>query len=424
MKIEKPSNNNYCATVVSLKNIVPLDNCDNVVATTIFGFQAIVSKTAQIGDVGIVFPAETKLSDEFCRFNNLYRHAEKNADTTKKGYIEDSQRIKAVKFRGNVSNCLFMELASLEWTGIKIKELKEGDEFDTLNGKEICRKYVVRERMPRANKQAQPKRFTRVDTKFMPEHFDTDNFFKWSPTLDPETPVIVSQKIHGTSIRIGNTIVKRKLNLMENILKRVGVKVQETEFDYVYGSRKVIKDINNPYHNHFYDIDIWTEEGKKLIGLIPENYLVYAELVGWTPSGEAIQKDYTYGIEKGKAELYVYRVAVVNNQGIVQDLCWDHMKEFCTAIGVKMVAEMWRGKLKDFQAQDYLDKRFFESEYRQCLWLGEDKNLVDEGVVVRVDKRTPYCMKAKSPLFLEHETNLMDAGVSDLETEQAVEEVA
>ncbi len=423
MKLDKPINNNYCATVVAIKNIVPLENCDNVVGTTIFGFQAIVQKDIQIGELGIVFPAETQLSDEYCYHNNLYRHGDKNHNESKKGYIEDNRRVRAVKFRGNRSDCLFMPLESLAYTGVKVADLKEGEEFDHLNGKEICRKYVIAVREPRTNKQHKEKKFIRVDTKFMPEHFDTDNFFKYGPTLDPETFVTVTQKIHGTSIRIGNTIVKRRLNLVEKGLKLCGVKIQETEFDYVYASRKVIKDINNPYHNHFYGVDIWTEEGKKLVGLIPENYLVYAELVGWTCEGKEIQKDYTYGIETGKAELYVYRVAFVNNQGIVQDLCWDHLKEFCKASGLKVVPELWSGKLKDFNVLEFLDKRFYDAGQKQCLWLGDNQNIVDEGVVIRVDRRTPYTMKAKSPLFLEHETKILDTGMVDLESEQSQEEI-
>jgi len=418
MKIDKPINQNYCATVVKIANIVPLENCDNVVATTIFGLQAIVGKDTKIGDIGIVFPAETQLSEDFCKNNNLYRHAEKNKDTTQQGYIEDNRRIKAVKFRGNVSNCLFSSLDSLLWTKIKLDSLVEGDSFDFLNGKGICKKFVIKIHEPRANHQHVPKFFQRVEPKYMPEHFDTENYFKNVGTLNPETDIIVSQKIHGTSIRIGNTQVLRKLNLFEKGLKKLGVKIQEREFDYVYASRKVVKDINSPYAQGFYDTDIWTEEGSKLKGLIPENYIIYAELVGWTSGGGQIQEDYNYGIEKGKAELYVYRVAIINNQGISQDLCWDHMIEFCKSVGLKTVCEVWRGKLKDFKVDDFINKRFFEEGYRNCLSLGDNKDLVDEGVVVRVDRRTPYCLKAKSPIFLEHETRILDKGVEDLESSQ------
>ena len=255
MKINKPENGGYCATVVKIKNIIPLENCDNVVATSIFGFQAIVDKSVQIGDLGIVFSAETQLSDEFCYNNNLYRHGDRNLDQSQKGYIEDNRRIRAIKFRGNNSNCFFVSLSSLLWaaTMSDLATLKEGDEFDELNGKKICQKYVVFVPTPR-NCVSQKKNFSRVEAKHMPEHIETDNFHKWGDTVPDDKQIIVTQKIHGTSIRIGNTFAKRKLNIFEKILRFIGVPVSEVTHDYIYGSRKVIKDINNPYQNHFYSV--------------------------------------------------------------------------------------------------------------------------------------------------------------------------
>lgn len=421
INIDKPENGNYCATIVKISNIIPLENCDNVVATIIFGFQAIVGKDTQIGDIGVMFTAETQLSDDFCHFNNLYRHGEKNLDQSQKGYIEDSRRIRAIKFRGNTSSCFFTSLESLKWTGVDASLLPVGAEFDKLNGKEICKKFAVPVKAMRGQESSN-KSYSRVDKKHMPEHLDSDAYFKWGHEIPDETSVIVTQKIHGTSIRVGNTIVSRKLSLFERLLKKCKVIISESGHDMVYGSRKVIKDINNPYQNHFYGSDIWTREGEKLIGLIPENYIVYGELVGWT--GELpIQKNYTYGIEKPNAELYVYRIAIINNQGISTDLSWDSVMEFCRHSGLKHVPEIWRGKKKDFDVQRYMDKRYFDSGLLQCLQLSNpEMDLVDEGVCVRVEGLTPRIFKAKAPKFFEHETALLDKGEEDLESSQSTNE--
>lgn len=418
MKIDKPENANYAATVVSLKNIVPLATCDNVVGTSLFGFQAIVGKDHQVGDLGIVFPCETQLSDEHCHYNNLYRHGDKNDNPGVKGYIEDNRRIRAQKFRGHVSNALFMSLDSLAWTRADLSELREGDEFDTLNGKEICRKYMPK-RNPMRQQQAQEKKFNRVDAIHMPEHYDTENFWKNRDKIDPEAEVVVTQKLHGTSIRIGHTIVKRKLSILEKLAKFIGVKVQETEHDYVFGSRKVIKDANNPDQVHYYEMDIWSQEGKKLQGILPENYLVYAELIGYTPEGAEIQKNYSYGMAVGIVEMYIYRIAIVNSRGLLTDLSWDQVKEFCKTNNLKSVPEVWRGKLKDLNVESYIDKRFFDEGHRHCLSLGANVELVDEGVCVRADGLRPYILKAKSPKFLEHETKILDSGTEDLESSQS-----
>lgn len=428
MKLESPQNNNYCATVVEIRSIVTLANCDNVVSVPIFGFSAIVSKDIKVGDIGIVFPAETQLSDEFCSQNNLYRHKEKNRNPEETGYIEDNRRIRAVKFRGNTSSCLFMPLTSLKYTGIKIEDLKIGNEFDVIDGQQICTKYFVPVRVGRGQNQ-QAKKESRVEAKFMPEHYSTENFFKNALALDQSLEVIVTQKLHGTSIRIGNTIVKRKKNLIEKIVKYLGVTVKETDYDYIYGSRKVIKDPNNPNQMHYYDADIWTEEGQKLKGLIPKNYLVYAELIGWTSDGAELQKNYTYGIPKGETKLYVYRVAVVNEDGFILDLSWEQTKQFCTERGLLHVPELGKYTLLELtQAEfhltkSYLDVRYFDSDvsmnHKNAVWLGEHKELVDEGICIRIEGLTPQIFKAKSPIFLQHETSLLDKGIEDLESQES-----
>lgn len=257
MKFNTPKNENYAATVVSLKNILPLEGCENVVATTIFGLQAIVRKDSMAGDIGIFFPAECQLSDGYCRENNLYRHADFNRDKEKKGYLEDNRRVKAMKFRGHASSALFLPLSSLSYLGIKETDLSVGDTFDEINGQEICKKYFVPQRNEgRVNAQPKAKRFTRVDTTFIPEHFATDNYWRNAHIVSPDTEVIVTQKIHGTSIRIANTKVHRKLTLRDRIAKFFGATIQDWEYDYVFGSRKVIKDIYNPNAQHYYDTSL------------------------------------------------------------------------------------------------------------------------------------------------------------------------
>lgn len=417
MRLNPPVNNNYCATVVRIKNLIPLPGCDNLMGTNIFGFQAIVSKKSRIGDAGLFFPAETQLSAEYSSKNNLYRHGDRNVDHDAKGYLEDNARVKAIKFRGNVSNGLFMPLSSVDYLGVSADEFSEGDEFDEIQGFPICNKYVVPTRGNGNTNMPKVKKESRVDAKFMPEHFSTDNYFKNSDHIDPDHIVIVTQKIHGTSIRIANTIVNRKKTLRDRIAEFFGVQVQPTELAYVFGSRKVIKDANNPDQAHYYEEDIWTNEGKKLEGMIPENYLVFGELVGWTAGGAEIQKDYTYNMPPRQCKLYVYRVAFVNDRGLVTDLTWDQVVEFCGIRGIATVPEIWRGKHKRFKVEKYLDKRL-KKLFPACLPL--DKNdTVDEGVCIRVDGLTPKIYKAKGPKFFEHETKVLDAGTVDLESEES-----
>lgn len=424
MKIDTPINKNYCGVVVKINHIFTLDNCDNIVATNIFGYQVLISKEVKQGDIGIFFPAETQLSDRYCYENNLYRHSNLNKDGSQKGYFEDNRRIRAIKFRGNVSNGLFMPLTSLNFTGVKLSLLEEGNEFDILNGIEICKKYVIPRKENTRKSNEVDRGFIRADKKFMPEHIDTENFFRNMDKINPDSEVIVTQKIHGTSIRIAHTMVNHKKTFVEKIASWFGAKIIDTEYDYLYGSRKVIKDANNPNQNHFYEQDIWSLEGHKLDGLLPENYIVYAELIGYTPDGKEIQKNYTYNIPVGNCELYIYRIAIVNSKGNLTDLSWKQVKEFCVKNGLKHVPELFTTKASNLinnegqAVKDLLDKRYFP-EYPQCVYLG-DNDLSDEGVCMRIDSLIPQIYKAKSPKFLEHETSLLDKGEEDLESSQNI----
>jgi hypothetical protein len=421
MKLQKPENENYAATVVALQSIVPLEGSDNIVGTPLFGFQAIVGKDSQPGDLGIVFPAESQLSVEYAKENNLFRHGDLNRDESAKGYLEDNRRVKAMKFRGHRSDCLFMPITSLSYIkGLKLEELKEGDTFDKLGDHNICNKYVVKRTRNEARLEKNKEKFIRVDKKFMPEHYDSDQYYRNSDVIPPERLITVTQKLHGTSIRVGHTVVRNRLGVRARLAKLIGVKVQEHSMDYVFGSRKVIKDVNNPNQNHFYSTDIWTEEGAKLTGKIPENFLLFGELIGWTPEGNPIQKNYTYQVPEKTCDLYIYRVAFINAQGFVCDLAWDQVKEFCRDRDIRTVPELWRGPHKEFVVEDFIDTKYHEQGYPGAVPL-DKASPVDEGVCIRADGIAPYILKAKGPEFYAHETKMLDEEALDVEAEESTE---
>lgn len=421
MKLQTPENKNYAATIVTIKEIHPLEGSDNIVGTTLFGSQAIVGKDTQVGDVGIYFPAETQLSQEFAYENNLHDHGNLNKDQGTSGYLGDNRRVRAIRLRGHRSDCLFLPLTSLSYVkGLKLADLKDGDTFDTLLDKSICNKYIVKKtKKEQRLEKNKTKVFSRVDKKFLPEHYDTDNYFRYAETIPVGRWVTITQKLHGTSIRVGHTVVARKLTIRDRAAKVIGAQVKDTEMDYVFGSKRVIKDINNPNQNHFYTTDIWTEEGKKLEGLLPENFLVYGELIGWTPDGGLIQKNYTYQVPQGATDLYIYRVAFINDKGFITDLSWDQVKEFCNDRGLKHVPELYSGPMPTQPeiVSWFIDKKFRDDGYPQAVPLDKESP-VDEGVCIRVDAMQPYILKAKSPLFLEHETKMLDQEATDLESEE------
>lgn len=418
MKLIDPENPNYAAVVVKINAVNDLEGCDNVVGAPLMGFQAIVGKDTTPGMLGIVFPAETQLSEEYARLNNLHRHGNLNDNEGAQGYLEDNRRVKAMKFRGHRSDCLFMPLESLSYIkNLDVSLFSEGDVFDRIGDNLICNKFVVKRKAGEARIEKNKERFVRVEKKFLPEHYTTDSYFRNSHIIPESREVIVTQKLHGTSIRIANTIVARKISLLEQIAKRLGVLVENSGYDYIYGSKRVIKDVHNPNQNHFYSTDIWTEEGSKLDGLLPQGYIAYGELIGWTPEGSPIQKHYTYNIPVGTCDLYIYRIAYINPQGLLTDLSHDQMVEFCRDRGLRTCPVVWRGLYKDFDVNQFIDRRFQEEGYAGVVPLAEESP-VDEGVCIRLDGLAPYILKAKGEKFFAHETKMIDEEAQDLEEEE------
>ncbi|MEU4709453.1 RNA ligase family protein [Nocardia salmonicida] len=419
MKFDTPKNENYAAVILRVSHIKPIPKRDRIESIPLYGHNAVVAKGWNVGDLGVFFPAEVQLSEQYARENNMHRHGDRNADPGQSGYLEDSRRVKAIKLGDERSNALFMPLSSLASFGVKPEDFREGDTFDTLNGQEVCRKYVVREPGTPNNQAPKDRSGDRVDRKVFPEHIDTSNYWRSAEKVAGMGRVVVTQKLHGTSIRVGRVPVRRSLSRLERLAARFGVRVQTHEYASVYGSRKVIKDANTVGQNHFYAQDIWTQKGRELDGILPDGWIAYGELIGWTPDGAPIQKGYTYELPPRQSKIYIYRIAVVNASGVSVDLSQSAMVEFCKNHGLNYVPVLWAGNPADFRVDDWMDQNYANAGFTNAVAAGN--GVVDEGVVVRGEGLAPVLLKAKAPQFLEHETSLLDNGTEDLESAEAAQ---
>jgi hypothetical protein len=437
--IETRGNENYAATIVQVRHLEPLEGLDNLAGLRVLGFQALVPKDTPIGSLMVVFGAETQLSESFASANNLFRHSELNADPDAKGYLEDNRRVKAIKMRGHRSDALALPLDSLafflnETAGMGPAlglDLPEGTVFDHLEGHEVCRKYIVPgTKVPGSGNQTPKKQ--RVSARVFPEHYDTTNGWRNSHLIPSHAYVTVTQKLHGTSVRFGNVLVEREkpLRWWERLLTKVGVPVPTTERAFVVGSRRVTKSVQgvSKSGDHFYgEGDIFTEAVSQYAEVIPKDFLVFGEIVGYTPEGQPIQPKYTYNLAPGRNRLYVYRVATVNEDGNVMDLPWEAVKQFCRERGMEHVPQLWSGfydmalHLLESGENAWIDTRHADT-YNGIAVPLSDKGTVDEGVVVRADLGyIPTALKFKSPIFLGHETKMLDAGEVDTESAESVE---
>jgi len=434
MNLQPPKNPNYAATIVRLKDFVDLPNCDNVKAALIFGNSVIVAKTVQVGNLGVFFPVETAISTEFLGKNNQYRKPEYgNSDPNEKGFFEQHGRVKAMKFRGHKSEGFWIPVHSLDYLGAG--PFEEGQVFDAVGEHEICRKYVPRGQGGKtSSNQARQAKLedSIVDGQFR-LHFDTENFRRNAHKVQPEDWISISDKWHGTSVVIAKILVKRNLRWHERVLRKFGVAVQESNYGLTYSSRRVIKAVNGIEKNnqHFYSEDIWGVVAKEVEDRIPNGFTLYGEIVGFTPEGQPIQGGYAYGCAPKQHKFVVYRVTSTNDDGLVIELSWQQMTEFCNKYGFDQVPTIYLGRAKYILPRDtpWIDSL---SEWQQEIlsvmertWVHDQDcpyngKLPAEGIVIRID-RLHECesFKLKNFRFLEAESKALDKGELDTETAQS-----
>lgn len=448
MKLNKPKNSNYAAVVVEIQTTIPLEGCDNVHAAIIMGNHVIVSKDTKAGDVGLYFPLECQLSEKYLSSNNLYRKAELNSDKEKKGYFEENGRIRCVKFRGHKSEGLFMPLGSLKFTGINylLFEQEIGAEFDEINDIEICRKYVIKHQQNSMSRNApklkrKSKESKLVDNQFR-FHEDTNMLYKNLHKIQPDSLISITYKLHGTSGISSYILCKKPLKWYEKVLKYVGVNIVDTHYDYIYSSRKVIKNEElNPNAQHYYSEDIWGIADKELRPFLQKGLTLYYEIVGYLPNGGMIQKDYDYGYNQPNPittpsshflpykegehyGTYLYRITYTNVDGKVFEYSAKQVQDFCKKNGLKAVPELYYGKVKDFYA--FRITEHWESDFLEAIKIAYNEKdcyicnskVPEEGCVIRIEQPDFEAYKQKSNRFYERETKLLDKGEVNLEDNQ------
>lgn len=441
MKITTPKNINYCATVVEIKEIFPLEGLDSLAATRIFDNQVLIQKDTKPGTVGLFFPVETQLSTEFLRNNNIYRNPELNLDTNHKGYFEDNGRIKCVKFRGFSSEGFFIEIDSLMSLGINPSELKIGDEFDELNGTPICSKYVVKQlRTPGSGGDKNPNNQVFVSKLVENQfnfHADTANLYKNIHVLKEDDIISISDKWHGTSGISSSLLCSMPLSRMGKILSWLGFDIVNVYYDNVRSSRNRV--LNDKIGMAPGKRDFRTIADEELVPFIKNGMSIYYELVGYDENGKDIQKGYTYGFTKPVKDekytlgkhygIYIYRITMTNSEGYVVEFSAKQVQDWCKQNGLMPVRQLFYGKVSELYER-LVNRQFtgFDDNWKTELlkamkeyYLEKDcefcgKGIPAEGVVLRIESTKLKVFKLKSVRFLEGESKNLTKGVEDIES--------
>ena len=457
----------YNAYITTLKNVRKHPNADRLQLGDCFGNTVCVNLDYTEGEIGVYFPTDGQLSEEFATVNNLVRKKD-DAGNNIGGYMDPSKRnVQAIRLRGEKSDGLFLPLSCLVYTGVNLDDLNIGNPITVVNGHEICQKYIPRRNPSRGAERAGNKtRKKKVAiSPLFAEHADTEQLAYNLGAFKVGDQIEITLKMHGTSQRTGYLPVFKgyKRTLLDRIFRREGTPIYD--WGYVSGTRRTV--LEN-YDGGYYGSNEFRERHSKVFeGKLWKGETVYYEVVGFTQDGSPIMGKcnnkkindkafikrygettvFSYDCDpKGKtqdtpanqsggfmetpwqSQLYVYRMTMTNEDGQVIEYTPDFMRYRCEMMGVRTVPVF---------TQFYLDPGLLEFETRtpgeivkncaECYYAGPDpigKTHVREGVVVRIINRPKFtAYKHKNFEFKVLEGIIKDtAEAPDMEEAESVQE--
>lgn len=444
----------HCGYITTLTNLREHPNADKLMLATCFGNTVCVSKDTYFeGQIGVYFETDLQLSMEFCEKNGLLAVYE-NGINVSGGYMDPAKRnVRTIKLRGEPSDGLFLPISCLEYTGVNMNDLTIGTQIDTLNGHEICCKYIPRSTFPRTSAGGAGKRVKRrakrsIAPQFF-EHKDTEQLRYFLMNFKNGDYIEITRKLHGTSGRTAHTkifqgyadsnacrVANRLRRLFHLEEKHDGSDIYD--WGYVSGTRRTVLDT---YDGGFYGNDTFREKWHKFFeGKLWKGETVYYEIVGFIDNGTPIMspgsnakvgKDFvkkygettifSYGCSptgnqvirqeavycgevadvvdaKPQNDVYVYRMTMTNDDGEVVEYTPDFMRYRCEQIGVKTVPVHFAGFIPEEEQLpngEWVGVNAGEWVMKQAEMFFDGPEPIDpthirEGVVVRIINRPTF----------------------------------
>lgn len=416
----------YNAVVVKLKNVIKHPNADKLQLSTVVGCQIIVGLDNHNGDLGVYFPTDGQLSEEFCIKNDLLRR--KNEDETLAGgMFDNNRRVRTQKLRGEISDGFWIPISAFDY--LKTKELVEGYEFNKIGDKEICCRYETpTTKQYLANVSGKK---ANIGSIMFKEHMDTGQLGRNIENIPINSLLIITEKLHGTSQRIGNVLVDRNKTKFEKFLSFFGTKIQTKEWQYLNGTRRVVIKKNKFKDNSFHTAILREKAIEPFKDKLNKGETVYFEVVGFDnqkpimssvstkvlPDIRKLYGDnitFSYGCNKediNSFDIYVYRITNTNEDGISIDLSWQDLKDRCNQIGIKYVPELTVPFF--YTGGDYILQFAEDISKGSCTF---DNRHIKEGICIRVESGTNLKIyKHKSFEFKVLEGIIKDSDIIDIE---------
>lgn len=412
---------NYKAMIAKIDRVVPIEGAERIQTAYVLGEQVVVSKELPVGYVGVFFPADTQLSEDFCKNNNLFRKSEMNKDTTKTGFFDANRKVRCQPFMKVRSEGYFCGIESLAYLTSNLDQFKVGDSFDQHQGTKICNKFIS-EKTRKAMNNIQKKKTKVVETPMFHKHVDTDQF-KYSIGKIKEGDLLsFHAKVHGTSGRYSySKVIRKPVSVVDKIKDLFGLYNPE-KWEYLVGTRNVVLyedqyDKEGFHGSEQYRFDVL----ETLKPYMEKGMTIYGEIAGYA-NGKPIMgvhstkslKDksfkkkygenmtYAYGCKDHEYRFHIYRITTINEEGVEVDYTDKQVSKWCEDRGILGTLEVYPPYIYDGDVEKLA--KLVEDLTERPDTLTEDyidPSHVSEGIIIRVDneKLTPTFMKSKSYAF-------------------------
>jgi hypothetical protein len=362
----------------------------------------------------------------------------------------DKRNVKAIRLRGEKSSGIYLPITCLEYTGVDLNSLNPGDPVSTINGVEICKKYIpARQHATSAggagSRTARRAKRTVAPTFF--EHKDTEQLDYNLSAFKPGDEIEITLKIHGTSQRTANVPVlqENRFSLADNEFKSILIKLMpkgkwkdrliekwcNPVYDYstISGTRRTVMDT---FEGGFYGSNEFREQYHEFFkSKLWKGETVYYEVAGFTHTGQPIMATvsnkgvndknfvkmygekttfsygcYPNGLPEQRSHMWVYRMTMTNPDGQVVEYTPDFMRYRCEQMAVDCVPLLWKGTIPEHPASkddDTISAGEWIANKADMYNDGPDPidpRHVREGVVVRILNRPTFtAYKSKNHNF-------------------------
>jgi hypothetical protein len=408
MELEKSETNN--AIIVKLENVREHPNADRLKLATVLGTTVIVGLDAQDGDKVIYFDSNLCLSHKYLCSNNLYSNKDSNENPDVKGYFGKNGKVRAQRFRGELSNGYVAPILSLgfafEDTLWNQNDFTVGAEFTHVNGFEVCKKFLVPQKMNYGSggsrRKAQPE-VSMFRKHWKTKHLMREHLMREKHLISPGKDYI-EENFHGTSGRVGRVLVDTNRPWWK-------FWVPKKEWRVMSGTRNVSSiDFHLP--------KIRKEIENKVKPHLRKGEILYFEIFGYcglAPIQVLKNHIFDYGCEPGEYKVMLYRVTMTTEDDFCVDLSREQVYRRAEELGLETPILIRTDFVYYHPLEATVDLGVVPKLAQgDSYW--DDKTML-EGIVVWFPNiyGTWSCLKLKSPEFLMLEDQVRNEGVNDVE---------